>query len=44
VAPGLLTELNRTRGQTLVLVAHAAEICARANRTVRMRDGRIVPA
>jgi putative ABC transport system ATP-binding protein len=38
----LLVELNGTRGQTLVLVTHAAEIGARANRIVRMRDGRIV--
>jgi predicted ABC-type transport system involved in lysophospholipase L1 biosynthesis ATPase subunit len=40
----LLAELNRTRGQTLVLVTHAAEIGARANRIVRMRDGRIAQA
>ncbi|HEY7782803.1 MAG TPA: ABC transporter ATP-binding protein [Ktedonobacterales bacterium] len=38
----LLVDLNRTRGQTLVLVSHAAEISARADRIVRMRDGRIV--
>ena len=36
----LLVDLNRTRGQTLVLVSHAAEISARADRIVRMRDGR----
>lgn len=38
----LLASLNRTRGQTLVIVTHAAEIGARAHRIVRMRDGRIV--
>ncbi|HEY7834104.1 MAG TPA: ABC transporter ATP-binding protein [Ktedonobacterales bacterium] len=38
----LLAGLNRERGQTLVLVTHAAEIGARANRTIHMRDGRIV--
>ena len=38
----LLEELNRTRGQTLVLVTHAPEIGARAGRIIRMRDGRIV--
>jgi putative ABC transport system ATP-binding protein len=40
----LLAELNRTRGQTLVVVTHAPEIGARAGRIVRMRDGRIVEA
>jgi putative ABC transport system ATP-binding protein len=38
----LLTTLNQTHGQTLVLVTHGAEISARAGRIVRMRDGRIV--
>lgn len=38
----LLTELNATLGQTLVLVTHSPEIGARANRIIRMRDGRIV--
>ncbi len=40
----LLVALNRTRGQTLVLVTHAAEIGARADRVIHMRDGRIVVA
>ena len=39
----LLGELNRTRGQTLVLVTHAPEIAAHARRIIRMRDGRVVP-
>lgn len=38
----LLTTLNRTRGQTLVIVTHAPDIGASADRIVRMRDGRIV--
>jgi putative ABC transport system ATP-binding protein len=38
----LLAELNRTRGQTFVLVTHAADIAARSDRTITMRDGRIV--
>jgi putative ABC transport system ATP-binding protein len=37
----LLAELNVSQGQTLVLVTHAPEIGARANRIVHMRDGRI---
>lgn len=38
----LLTRLNRERQQTLVLVTHAPDISARADRLIRMRDGRIV--
>lgn len=38
----LLRELNRTRGQTIVLVTHAQEIGAQADRMIHMRDGRIV--
>src|SRR5258708_11397721 len=38
----LLAELNRTRGQTLVLVTHAQGLAARTNRIIRMHDGRIV--
>jgi putative ABC transport system ATP-binding protein len=38
----LLDDLNRTRGQTLVLVTHAADIAAHAGRVIRMRDGRII--
>ncbi|HEU5440941.1 MAG TPA: ATP-binding cassette domain-containing protein, partial [Ktedonobacterales bacterium] len=38
----LLDELNRTRGQSFVVVTHAADIAARCDRTITMRDGRIV--
>jgi putative ABC transport system ATP-binding protein len=38
----LLVRLNRERGQTFVLVTHAEDIGRRANRIVRMRDGRII--
>jgi len=38
----LFEQLNREDGITIVLVTHDAEVAARAKRTVRMRDGRIV--
>ena len=38
----LMCELNRANGQTFVLVTHASEVGARADRIVRMRDGLIV--
>jgi putative ABC transport system ATP-binding protein len=38
----LLRELNRTLEQTLVLVTHAPDVAAHADRLIRMRDGRIV--
>jgi putative ABC transport system ATP-binding protein len=38
----LLVELNRTRGITVILVTHEAEIAACARRLVQMRDGRII--
>ncbi len=37
----LLCGLNQKQGQTVVMVTHAPEIGARANRIVRMRDGSI---
>jgi putative ABC transport system ATP-binding protein len=37
----LLTRLNREHRQTFVLVTHDAGVGARAERMVRMRDGRI---
>ncbi len=38
----LLVRLNKEHGQTFVIVTHSAEVGARANRIVRMRDGQIV--
>jgi putative ABC transport system ATP-binding protein len=40
----LMGQLNREQGQTVVLVTHAPEVGERANRIVRMRDGRIEDA
>ncbi|MSQ08738.1 MAG: ABC transporter ATP-binding protein [Dehalococcoidia bacterium] len=37
----LLVKLNREHAQTFVIVTHSAEIGGRANRIVKMRDGRI---
>jgi putative ABC transport system ATP-binding protein len=39
----LMRALNRDHGTTLVLVTHDLELAAAAGRTVRLRDGRIVP-
>jgi putative ABC transport system ATP-binding protein len=38
----LLAEIHRTRGTTLILVTHDAELAARAESRVSIRDGRIV--
>lgn len=38
----LLFQLHRDRGTTLILVTHDASLAARAERTVSLRDGRIV--
>jgi putative ABC transport system ATP-binding protein len=38
----LLLELRRARGRTLVLVTHDPALSARADRTVQLRDGRVV--
>jgi putative ABC transport system ATP-binding protein len=40
----LLIEVNRRRATTVVLVTHDAELAARAQQTIALRDGRIVPA
>jgi putative ABC transport system ATP-binding protein len=39
---GLLGEMNRTIGTTLVLVTHDPELAARARRVVRLADGAVV--
>jgi len=38
----LLRDLNRRLGQTILMITHNPEAAAYADRTVRMRDGRIV--
>ena len=38
---GLIQELNRTNGQTFIVVTHALEVGESARRIVRMRDGSI---
>ena len=38
----LMVELNRTNGQTFVIVTHAQYVGDRTHRIVRMRDGQIV--
>jgi putative ABC transport system ATP-binding protein len=38
----LLTTLQRDRGVTLVMVTHSAELAERADRVVRMKDGKVV--
>ena len=37
-----VTELNRRRGQTILMVTHNREVAARAHRIIHLRDGRIV--
>ena len=39
---GLLRHLNRTRGQTFVIVTHDPDVGAACDRIIRMRDGRVV--
>jgi putative ABC transport system ATP-binding protein len=39
---GLMEELNRETGTTLVLVTHDLELAARAHRTIRLADGEVV--
>jgi putative ABC transport system ATP-binding protein len=38
---GLLRDLNRRMGQTILMITHDHEAAAYGNRIVRMRDGRI---
>ena len=39
---GLLLDLNRNRGQTIVMVTHDAELAKDAHRVVHIQDGRLV--
>jgi putative ABC transport system ATP-binding protein len=39
---GVLRDFNRSRGQTVLLVTHDAEVGATCDRIIRMRDGLIV--
>ncbi len=39
---GLLEELNRERGCTIILVTHDSTLAARTQRTIRLRDGLVV--
>jgi putative ABC transport system ATP-binding protein len=38
---GLLRDLNERTGQTILMITHDSDAASFANRTVRMRDGRI---
>jgi putative ABC transport system ATP-binding protein len=38
----LLVAINSDRGRTLVLVTHDADLAARADQTIALRDGRVV--
>lgn len=38
----LLTNLNKQRGATLILVTHDEELAAHSTRQIRLRDGRII--
>jgi putative ABC transport system ATP-binding protein len=38
----LLQDLNREQGRTLIFVTHEADIAAFSNRTIVLKDGRII--
>ncbi len=38
----LLTQINRERGTTMIIVTHDAEVAARADRIILLRDGEVV--
>ncbi len=40
----LLLEINRERGTTVILVTHDPNVAARAQRTIRLRDGQVEEA
>ncbi len=37
----ILARLNRDDGLTIILITHAAEVAARAQRTLKLRDGQL---
>jgi len=39
---GLLVQLNREHGTTLIVVSHSAEVAARMDRSLRLLDGQLV--
>jgi len=39
---GIMTELNRELGTTLILVTHDHDLAAQANRVIRLSDGEVV--
>ena len=39
---GLLRDLNKRLGQTILMITHNPEAAAYADRIVKMRDGRVV--
>ncbi|HET9848224.1 MAG TPA: ABC transporter ATP-binding protein [Candidatus Dormibacteraeota bacterium] len=38
----LIADLNRSRGQTVLLITHDLQVASYARRVVRMRDGRVI--
>jgi putative ABC transport system ATP-binding protein len=42
VVLGLLRDLNKRLGQTILMITHNPEAAAYADRTIQMRDGQII--